>query len=431
MKKRGIIIKITSVLVAACFFAPRFLIFSKFDLASERNSAVCFLMTEKSEKPEKLEKIESVEKTEETQKTQKIQGTQKTQEEAGREKGEFIKKQLVIKTPRGEYEYFYPQLSFVYGELSLLGLDAEVERIYCDNYVPAENAELRFTPTAQKCFNILPEKRGKVIKKQKIKSAILYALSRGELKIELFSEPIEPKIKSAELEKKCLSRSFFSTYYGASSKERKNNIELAADAINGTVLPCGGEFSFNKVVGERTEERGYLPAKIISGGEFVDGVGGGVCQVSSTVYNAALLAGLSVTEWHRHSLPVSYVSPSFDAMVSGTFCDLIFKNDTESEIYIVCRADGEYVSAEFFGIKKEYDYKLISRVLETIEPKIESKYDETLKSGEKKQVIYAKKGFKSEGYLCAYRGEKLIFSKKIRSDEYPAVNGLIKTGDKL
>lgn len=428
MKKRGIIIKITSVLAAACFFAPRFLLFPKFDLASENDSAACFLMTEKAKKDERQVNFE---KTQKNEKTQEKQGSfAKNAKSVKSEKGEFIKKQLVIKTPRGEYRFFYPQLSFVYGELTLLGIDAEVERIYCDNYVPAENAELLFTPNAQKCFNILPEKRGKVIKKQKIKSAICYALSRGELKIELFFEPTEPKIKSAELEKKCLSRSFFSTYYGASSKERKNNIELAAKAINGTVLPCGGEFSFNKVVGERTEERGYLPAKIISGGEFVDGVGGGVCQVSSTIYNAALLAGLSVTEWHRHSLPISYVSPSFDAMVSGNFCDLVFKNDTDSEIYIVCRADGEYVSAEFFGIKKEYDYKLISRVLETIEPEIKSEYDKTLKSGEKKQVVYAKKGFKSEGYLCAYRGEKLIFSKKIRSDEYPAVNGLIKTGDK-
>ncbi len=343
----------------------------------------------------------------------------------------FCPNSLIIKTPAGSYEYYYPQLSLIFGDLVLLGLEDEVQRIYCDNYFPAKNAECIFEPDSSSIFKIIPEKNGKFIKKESIKSAILYALSRGKGEVELKAEVQKPEIYSYELLQKRVERSCFRTYYGSSSAERKNNVELAARAINGTILPSGGEFSFNAVVGERTEERGYKKAKIISGGEFVDGVGGGVCQVSGTVYNAALLAGLSVTEWHRHSLAVSYVSPSFDAMVNGNVCDLVFKNDTESDIFIVCRADGEYLSANFFGVKNGYEYKLISRVVGVIEAKTAVEYDETLEPGEKKQIIAAKNGVKSEGYLCAYSGGVQVFSRKIRQDEYSALNGLIKTGDKL
>lgn len=111
--------------------------------------------------------------------------------------------------------------------------------------------------------------------------------------------------------------------------------------MNLTEIANGEEFSFNAAVGERTEERGYSTAKVIENGKFVEGVGGGVCQVSSTVYNCALLSGLTVTERHRHSLAVSYVEPSFDAMVSYSYADLRFYNDTGKSVFIVADADGE------------------------------------------------------------------------------------------
>lgn len=96
-----------------------------------------------------------------------------------------------------------------------------------------------------------------------------------------------------------------------------HNIALAAEKINGCILADGEEFSFNGRVGARTESNGFLSAPIILEGDFVEGVGGGVCQASTTVYNAALLAGMEITEQHPHSLRVGYVEPSFDAMVSG------------------------------------------------------------------------------------------------------------------
>ena len=114
-------------------------------------------------------------------------------------------------------------------------------------------------------------------------------------------------------------------------------------------MDINGEFSFNYTIGERTERRGYKKAKIIVGGEFVDGVGGGVCQVSTTLYNAVLLAGLKVVECHPHSLPVSYVEPSFDAMVNSGWADLKFINDTHNPVIIRARADGAKLTIQIFG----------------------------------------------------------------------------------
>ena len=111
--------------------------------------------------------------------------------------------------------------------------------------------------------------------------------------------------------------SSYTTYFNQEEKDRSQNIAIAASLIDGIILQAYGEFSFNQTVGRRTAETGFKQAKIIVNGEYVLGVGGGVCQVSTTLYNAALKSGLTVTEFHPHSLRVGYVAPSRDAMVSS------------------------------------------------------------------------------------------------------------------
>ena len=128
--------------------------------------------------------------------------------------------------------------------------------------------------------------------------------------------------------------SSFTTRFDGGNAARSHNIRLAAKLINGSVVKNGETFSFNATVGQRTPERGFKRAKIIENGEFVEGIGGGVCQASTTIYNAVLTAGLKIEEWHRHTLKSSYVKPSFDAMVNSNGADLVFVNDTASPIYI-------------------------------------------------------------------------------------------------
>lgn len=229
-------------------------------------------------------------------------------------------------------------------------------------------------------------------------------------------------------------RAKFYTSYGASSEERKFNIALAVKSINDTIVDVGGEFSFNGVVGERTEKRGYKKAKIIMGGKFVDGVGGGVCQVSTTLYNAVLLAGLKVTEYHSHSLPVSYVVPSFDAMVNSGSADFRFVNDTHNPIIIKAYANDTTLTVRIFGEPMREVLIRKSVITEYIPvPKSEIIVDTAgeypdLFLGERKILSYGKCGYKSEGYIIKKIDGKTVSVEKIRNDSYAATRGIVVEG---
>lgn len=126
----------------------------------------------------------------------------------------------------------------------------------------------------------------------------------------------------------------YSTHFDSTQVNRTENIRLAAKALDGKLLAPGERFSFNKSVGERVAEAGYKEALIIQGNTFTPGLGGGVCQVSSTLYNVVLLAHLEILERHRHSLPVNYVPPGRDATVSFPILDFKFKNSTDAHLLI-------------------------------------------------------------------------------------------------
>lgn len=126
----------------------------------------------------------------------------------------------------------------------------------------------------------------------------------------------------------------YKTSFNPNEKNRTVNLKLAAAAIHGKVIQPGKSFSFNGVVGPRTKERGYLPATIFVGGKKEQGLGGGICQVSSTLYNAVLNSKLTVVERHTHSLPVTYVPTGKDATVSYGWLDFRFKNQYAKPVKI-------------------------------------------------------------------------------------------------
>ena len=208
----------------------------------------------------------------------------------------------------------------------------------------------------------------------------------------------------------------FCTYYGDSAENRKSNVALACRKINGLTLYPEEEFSFNSQVGARTVANGFKTAYIIQDGDFVEGVGGGVCQVSSTLYNCALLAGLAITCVNPHSLPVSYVSPSFDAMVSSG-SDFRFVNTLSAPITIKMKADGKNIVAEIYGVG-EPNIKRRSEILETIPFETEYRESEDVPEGEEIIDSTGKEGLKSRGYLDYYENGKLVRSVQIRSDFY-------------
>lgn len=219
----------------------------------------------------------------------------------------------------------------------------------------------------------------------------------------------------------------FYTYYGDSGANRKHNVGLATAKIDGTVLAPEEEFSFNDVVGRRTEENGFKTAYIIKDGEFVEGVGGGVCQVSSTLYNAVLLADLTVTRVQAHSLPVSYVAPSFDAMVSSG-SDFRFVNTLSAPITVKMTADGKYVRCNIYGVAG----RKVSRRSETIEIlPFDTIYrdDENLLFGEESIESAGTAGLRSRGYLDYESGGKVV-SRLIRTDSYAPQNRVVLRGTK-
>lgn len=223
----------------------------------------------------------------------------------------------------------------------------------------------------------------------------------------VFAEP-HPK------EKLCA----YTTYFNQKEGGRCENIRLAARRLDGIALQPYGEFSFNGAVGPRTKENGYQEAKVISQGEFVLGVGGGVCQVSTTLYNAALLSGLTVLEYHPHSLRVGYVPPSRDAMVSA-YSDLRLYNPHAETVYISAEVGADWLRFTLYGKGDGRTYSIESRTLQEIPVP-----DPIVQEGEVVRLGVA--GLKSESYLYTYENGVLTSVRRLRADEYAPQRGVIE-----
>ena len=152
--------------------------------------------------------------------------------------------------------------------------------------------------------------------------------------------------------------SSFSTKYSTRDTDRTTNLRLAANKVNGTVLMPGETFSYNKIVGARTIAAGYKEAPIYVSGKVVDGLGGGICQISSTIYNAVIYANLDIVQRSNHQFIPSYVTASRDATVVYGSIDFQFKNNRNYPIKIICSVSGGIASCQIFGLKQDDDYEV-------------------------------------------------------------------------
>lgn len=334
--------------------------------------------------------------------------------------------ELTVIAGKCKYVLRYPELDVYKGQIYLKGKDSVVERIYLDTLIPAIDATVTFTPNGNELFTFTKECGGSEIDKNRMLKDIELACKHKAKTVRACWRKIMPGVTITQLKAQTKLRAEFSTLYPYSLPERKHNIELACRAINGTFLNIGEELSFNETVGERTEERGYKQAKIILEGRFADGVGGGVCQVSTTLYNCALLAGLTVKERHPHSLSVSYVEPSFDAMVSS-FSDLRVKNDTGGLIFIEAIADGEKITFRAYGLEPDF---LIERI-STIESEEMPGYDEIDDQtgelcGDAEEIVltYPKPKITSSAYLITTKNG-IATTVKLSRDIYAGIKGVM------
>jgi vancomycin resistance protein YoaR len=157
----------------------------------------------------------------------------------------------------------------------------------------------------------------------------------------------------------------FSTPYDAGLRGRTNNLRMAASRVNGTVIPAGAIFSTNKAIGPRNAEAGWREAKMFVAGQVVSGVGAGICQCSTTVYNAALLAGLPIVERHQHMFRVSYAPPSRDAAIYWGSKDMRFRNNTGGPITVQTFLRGGRFYARLYGVRpaQPKQIEVVSRTL--------------------------------------------------------------------
>ena len=187
--------------------------------------------------------------------------------------------------------------------------------------------------------------------------------------------PVQATITRAQLEAQIVKLSSYETTVGKSgeyAEARAENVRLGTEKFNHLVIRAGESVSFNKVAGKRTVANGYQQALEIAYGNYVLGTGGGICQVSSTLYNAVVNAGLTVNKRTPHAIPSSYVEKGLDATVSDDRYDFVFTNNTNSDIYIeteFVKVKGYYHSRfTIYGRPDPngYTYKLVSQVVETI-----------------------------------------------------------------
>ena len=312
-------------------------------------------------------------------------------------------------------------------------LEESVNEIIAKINRPPVDATISFKPYNRPMFTVTKERVGYAVCEQKVYYDVYRALKMCDnAVVEIKPEVLLPSVKSDDLKAQTSLRAGFSTDYSSSGENRKHNIALALSKINGKVIGAGEEFSFNKAVGVRSKENGFADAKIIVGGEYTDGVGGGVCQASTTLYNCVLLSGLTVTEVRNHTLAPSYVPPSFDAMVSSGYSDLRFVNDSGAPVYIYAVGDGKTATVRLYGVKNPYKIVRESKTVSTTAiPEDKVIVDETGEYGtlfseeEKVRVKWGIKGISSEGYLCYYEKGKLVKRELIRKDVYLPVQGIV------
>lgn len=238
----------------------------------------------------------------------------------------------------------------------------DIEKIYKEIHKDAKDAHFTTNPYA-----VYPSETGVDFKISMAEAKEL--INNSNLECEIPLKTVYPKITTNMIGKEAFPDllSTFSTNYVASNVNRTTNLKLAAQKINGTVLMPGDEFSYNGVVGERTIAAGYKDAAIYSNGQVVDGLGGGICQISTTLFNAILYSNLKVTEIHNHQFVPSYAGAGRDATVVYGIKDFKFKNSRNYAIKIECSVSGGVARFNIYGMKEKNEpnitinAKIISR----------------------------------------------------------------------
>jgi len=283
-------------------------------------------------------------------------------------------------------------------------------------------------------IEIIPHEYGREIDINTAVSEIETKISSNPgsvIKINLLFIPVKPSRLKSDIEAYNIEGlvTGFATKFNSENINRTHNIELAAKSMDNCLIAPGEVFSFNDVVGPRTVEKGYDEADIILQNELVPGVGGGVCQVSTTLYNAVLQAELEIIERTPHSMIISYVAPGLDATVVYGYRDLAFRNNTSTHLIVKALVYQGNLEIKIFG-RPTRDRKVVIRSTKEKEIFPETIYQEDPTVPKGKYILEKEGGkgyiYKVERFVYDETGE-LVRTDQISKDYYPPIDRVIRT----
>ena len=297
----------------------------------------------------------------------------------------------------------------------------------------AQNATISIN---QGNININKEVNGKIIEEEKFHNLLVKSINddpneKVNLSIDLKEEV--PSITESDLKKITGKISGHNTKYNISVDGREKNMKIATSTINGTLLMPGETFSYNELIGETTSEKGYEKANTYVGGEIVPDYGGGICQISTTLYRAIMRANIKSKERSSHSMLVSYSEPGLDATVANNCIDYKFINTYDFPIYIESFLNNSNVYVNIYGNKETLNnktYELVNKIHEKYDYRVKYEEDNTLEEGKEKVHIYGMPGYKVSSYLVTYENGVEISREYISTDLYKALDTVIKKGTK-
>lgn len=267
----------------------------------------------------------------------------------------------------------------------------------------AVDAALDAFDVEHRTFTFTEGTAGYRVDREQLKRDILAALDAHayDRVITPQGESVAPQVMKADLVGRFGKVASFSTTT-TNDRDRNTNIELSAAALNGRKVSPGETMSFNDCTGQRTYEKGYREAHAIAGGMLVDDTGGGVCQTSSTLFNAVVRADLEIVERSAHSWPSSYVNKGEDATVNWPSLDFVFRNNGDYPVFVVAWYADQVVTVEIYGkmLEDGMTIDLESEVIETIKPSDEILYtvDESLPVGSQKKGRTKRTGYVVDTY---------------------------------
>lgn len=336
-----------------------------------------------------------------------------------------LKKYIII---RGIDSKNQIPLGFSYDEEKLKAYE---EKLQSDAAKSPQDATLSISGNN---ITINPEIEGRTIKletlDEKLKENINGELNSAD-SITVDTEEVKPRVTKDDLSKIKGLMGTFSTSYATSAPGRCNNIEKATKAINGTVVMPGEVFSFNDTVGPRTVEKGYQEAGTYVGNKVEPGIGGGICQVSTTLYRSVMKANLRSVERTNHSMVVGYTQPGLDATVSYGYLDYKFKNTYDFPIYIQGISYGKALTYNIYGDPSALNgktYDMRSEILDTIPPTTKIVPDDTLPEGQEVTDGAGMTGYRARAYQITYENGVEVNREVVSTDTYASVDAVVRQG---